>query len=113
MFNHEKLQAYRLSVDYWEIAINIIKEIPKGNSILIDQLKRAASSISLNIAEGYGRSEDKDRKHFFSIARGSAMECAAISDLVLKLEPELETKIDYSKKILLSIVKILSTIITK
>ena len=113
MFNHEKFQAYQLSVEHWEIALSIINEVPAGNSILKDQLKRAASSISFNIAEGYGRIEDKDRKRFFSIARGSAMECAAISDLILRLEPELESKIGYAKTKLLSIVKILSTIILK
>ena len=83
------------------------------SNVLKDQLKRAASSISLNIAEAYGRTEDKDRKRFFSIARGSAMECAAISDLIVTLEPGLNNKVLYSKKKLLSIVKILSSVILK
>lgn len=98
MFNYEKFQAYQLSVEYWEIALNITNEIPIGNSTLKDQLKRAAGSISLNIAEAYGRIEDRDRKRFFSIARGSAMECAAISDLIVKLEPDLNCKVMNSKK---------------
>lgn len=113
MFNHEKFQAYKLSVEYWEIALNIIAKIPTGNSILKDQLKRAASSISCNIAEGCGRIEERDRKRFFAIARGSAMECAAIADLIIRLEPKLSTKIEFAKNKLLSIVKILSVVILK
>ena len=113
MFSHEKFHAYQLSVEYWETALKLIPNIPAENSGLRDQLKRAASSISLNIAEGCGRLEEKDRKRFFAIARGSAMECAAILDLLARIEPELTSNANHSKKALLSIVKILSSIILK
>ena len=49
---------------------------------LRDQLERAAASTCLNIAEGCGRHARRDRLHFFSIAQGSAMECAAAIDLL-------------------------------
>ena len=113
MFSHEKYQAYQLSVEYWETALSLIHKIPAGNSMLRDQLKRAASSIPLNIAEGCGRLEEKDRKRFFAIARGSAMECAAISDLLVRLAPNLKSQTEHAKETLLSIVKILSTVILK
>ena len=113
MFNHEKFQAYQLSVEYWETALSLIHKIPAGNSMLRDQLKRAASSIPLNIAEGCGRLEEKDRERFFAIARGSAMECAAISDLLVRLAPNLKSQTEHAKETLLSIVKILSTVILK
>ena len=111
MFSHEKFQAYQLSVEYWESALRLMNKIPAGNSTLRDQLKRAASSIPLNIAEGCGRLEEKDRKRFFAIARGSAMECAAIADLLVRLEPELKGDTEYAKGKLLSVVKILPTVI--
>ena len=41
---------------------------------LTDQLHRAASSISANIAEGFGRHTLKDRSHFYYIALGSLLE---------------------------------------
>ena len=113
MFSHEKFQAYQLSIEYWESIILLIKRIPSGNAGLKDQLKRAASSISLNIAEGCGRTTQLDRKRYFTIARGSAMECAAISDLLVRLDPKLQEHTDSAKQILLSIVKILSAIILK
>jgi len=47
-----------------------------------DQLLRASQSVPLNIDEGNGEVTEKDRRHFFEIARGSALECAAIQDVL-------------------------------
>ena len=113
MFSHEKFEAYQLSLEYWESALKLLNEIPSGNSVIRDQLERAASSIALNLAEGCGRVSTDDRKKFYTIARGSAMECAALADLITRLEPMLSDKAALSKKKLLSIVRILSTIILK
>ncbi|MFH1390248.1 MAG: four helix bundle protein [Candidatus Margulisiibacteriota bacterium] len=63
------------------VAIEISKltdNFPKGNYYLVDQINRAAISISLNIAEGNGRFTQKDRNNFFYIARGSAFECVPL-----------------------------------
>ena len=50
-----------------------------------DQLERASSSIALTLAEGCARRTRRDRHHFFSIAQGSAMECAAALDILRAL----------------------------
>ena len=54
----------------------------RGCAELRDQLDRASISIVLNIAEGCGRRSPADKARFYSMARGSATECAAILDLL-------------------------------
>lgn len=51
MLDHEKLDVYKVSIEFMAIAIKIADNIPRGYSSLADQLKRAAWSIPLNIAE--------------------------------------------------------------
>lgn len=41
---------------------------------LTSQIRRSASSISANIAEGFGRQSKKDQAHFYHIAFGSLLE---------------------------------------
>ena len=113
MFNHEKFKAYHQSIQYWKVALILLDKIPAGNSVIRDQLKRAAASISLNIAEGSVRSKEDDRKRFYAIARGSTLECAAISDLILGIDSSLEGDIRSSKELLHSIANILSSVILK
>ena len=52
-----------------------------GNAALADQLRRAALSIPLNVAEAAGKISAADRARYYATARGSAMECAAILDV--------------------------------
>ena len=49
---------------------------------LRDQLEPAAASVALTLAEGCGRRTRRDPHHFFSMAQGSAMQCAAAIDLL-------------------------------
>lgn len=41
------------------------------------------ASIRINIAEGNGKTVEADRRRYFEIARGSALECAAIQDVLV------------------------------
>ncbi|MBM4321616.1 MAG: four helix bundle protein, partial [Deltaproteobacteria bacterium] len=42
------------------------------------QLRRASISTPVNIAEGSGKTKEPDQQRYYAIARGSAMECAAL-----------------------------------
>lgn len=70
-----------LSVELLAIILPEIDDFPRGHAAIRDQLKRAALSIALNIAEGVGRTTATDTKRFYAIARGSAMECGAVLDV--------------------------------
>ncbi len=69
----------------YDLSISFYKECLKlhVSSCLRNQLTRASSSITLNLAEGNGRKQTNDRKHFFQIALGSLKECKAILDLTI------------------------------
>ena len=73
------LRSYKLAVDFYRIAKGV--ELP---GYLKDQLRRAASSVALNLSEGTGKRSFADRGRFFLIAMGSIRECQAITEL----EPE-------------------------
>jgi four helix bundle protein len=78
----QRLDCYRVALEFATLAARLI---PRGHRELRDQLSRASLSIPLNIAESCGRRSPADKAHFFAIARGSAMECAAIVDVARSL----------------------------
>jgi len=79
-FDFEKLDCYQAAQQFNALVPRLV---PRGHRELRDQLTRAGLSIPLNIAESAGRSAPADKAHFIAIARGSAMECAAIIDVLL------------------------------
>ena len=72
MFGFQRLDVYRSAVRFLALS-------PRGFGELTDQLRRAALSIPLNIAEGSGKG-GRDAARYYTIARGSALECAAVLD---------------------------------
>jgi four helix bundle protein len=85
-FDHERLDVYRLAIDYVASSYRIAKSLNGAERHARDQWLRAAQSIPLNIAEGNGKQSLKDKNRFFEIARGSALECAAIHDILVSFE---------------------------
>ena len=81
-FDHERLDVYRLSIEYVAFSYRIAKALTGIHRPARDQWLRAAQSIPLNIAEGNGKQSLKDKTRFFEIARGSALECASIHDVL-------------------------------
>jgi four helix bundle protein len=86
MLSFQKLDVYRCAIEFLALAAEVCAEVPRGNAALLDQLRRAASSIPLNIAEAAGRTGPADAARGYAIARGSAMECAAVLDALLILK---------------------------
>src|SRR5215468_12011610 len=81
MLHFRSLDVYRCAVRLLPKAYSMTKAL---DAEMASQLRRAALSIHLNIAEGTGRF-DRDQRKFLVTARGSALECAAIFDAMLAL----------------------------
>jgi len=85
-FNFEKLTVWQKSLDFIELIYEISKKFPFEERFgLQSQLRRAAVSIALNIAEGSGRSTQKDFKRFIHDSIGSLRETITCLHIAKKL----------------------------
>lgn len=70
-----ELDAWKESHRLVVLVYKLVKMFPKEEKFgMIDQLRRASSSITANIAEGFGRYHFKDKIHFYYQSRGSVKE---------------------------------------
>ena len=83
----EKLVCYDVALELQVLCGTLV---PAAHRVLQDQLERASLSVVCNIAEGAGRRSRKDKRRFYTMARGSATETAAIVDVLRlrRLAPE-------------------------
>ena len=73
--NFEDLVVWRESQNLAVEVYTLLRLFPKEEVFgLISQTKRAVSSVSANIAEGFGRKTSKDKLQFYTIAYGSLLE---------------------------------------
>ncbi len=84
MFDFERLDVYKLALEFCSEVNELLDQLPRKEFVLFDQLKRASLSIPLNIAEGSGRWQERDRRQFFLISRGSVFECVPLLTLLEK-----------------------------
>jgi len=107
-FTFEKLDIYRKTSDLVDNIYLLTRDFPKEELFgLTQQLRRAAVSILLNIAEGSSRAS-KEFKRFLDIARGSVFECAAILEVSFNQQYICESKFNDFKDTLVEISKMLS-----
>lgn len=83
---HKNLVAWQESMELVKLIYSFATELPTDEKFnIVSQLKRAAISIPLNIAEGAGRNSEKEFKYFLHISRGSLSEVNTILDLCVLL----------------------------
>lgn len=85
MFDFQKLTVYNKAKSL-NLKVAELLKVVKIDRVTNDQLRRAAFSIMLNIAEGSGRFTKPDKRNFYVIARGSTFECVAILDYLRDIE---------------------------
>jgi four helix bundle protein len=84
-FPHTRLDAYHAAARFVVTADAIAAALPRGRAYLVDQLRRASTSIQANIAEGAGEFSPSDKTRFYRMALRSASECAALLDICAQL----------------------------
>ena len=110
-FDHEKLEVYQVAIQFVAWSEILLEDCQGKAASAKKHLDEASSSIPNNIAEGNGKWSKKDRKKFFEVARGSALECASCLDvLVAKRRISAERVIEGKEK-LRSVVNLLTRMI--
>jgi four helix bundle protein len=80
--NHQKLQVFTTSKEFVFECYRVSKALPPEERFgMISQIRRAALSVHLNIAEGSSRRSEAERKRYYEIARGSVIEIDAALDI--------------------------------
>ena len=105
-FSHQRLTVYQHSIDFVAWSQTLLQGIDSPGSTRT-QLERASTSIPLNIAEGNVKSSPRDRRRYWEIALGSAVECAAILDVLVARRPQDVTDVAEGKESLERIVSML------
>ena len=91
---HTKLEVYKKSQALALEIYKITKLLPDEERFnLSSQLRRAAISVHLNLAEGSSRKSLVERKRYYEIARGSVIEIDSAVDIVVGLEYITMTKL--------------------
>src|SRR5213076_1013825 len=80
MFNFEKLETWQEAIEFADLVYNLTRGFPADERFgLTNQMRRAAVSISSNLAEGSRRSSRPDFARFVEIASGSLFEVVSQS----------------------------------
>lgn len=83
---HTKLDIYTITRQFVKECYTAVASFPSEEKyILTQQIKRAALSVHLNVAEGSSRNSGLERKRFYEIARGSVIEIDAAFDIAADL----------------------------
>ena len=112
-FEHERLDAYQIAIDFVVVADAVGGALPRGRAYLNDQLRRAAGSIPVNIAEGAGEFSGAEKARFYRMARRSATECAAILDVCCRLNLSDEARLATGRSLLLRVVAMLTAMVLR
>jgi four helix bundle protein len=85
MFNFEKLDVWNEAIAFADLVYSLSRSFPEEERFgLTNQMRRAAVSISSNIAEGSSRSSRNDFSRFVEIATGSLFEVVSQSTIALR-----------------------------
>jgi len=83
---HTKLDVFRIPKEFVLSCYKETRSFPSDERFaMIQQIRRAALSVHLNVAEGCSRKSVVERKRFYEIARGSVIEIDTALDIAVNL----------------------------
>lgn len=83
--NHYNLDVYKSARELRIECYKILPKLPESERFNItDQIRRASTSVVLNITEGCSRKSEIERKRYFEIARGSVIELDSCFDIIIE-----------------------------
>ena len=86
-FKFEKLEVWKMSLAYIDLIYEIAEELPRSEEYnLKSQMRRAATSVALNIAEGSTGQTDAEQARFLGLAIRSLLETVACQHLISRRE---------------------------
>lgn len=108
-FSFEGLEVYQAARLLVRDVYRLQQKFPKTEIYALgDQIRRSASSVTSNIAEGSGRNSNKEKVHFIEIAYGSLMEAFSQLQIAQDLGYLTELDIDTIRPQFISVAKMLS-----
>ena len=88
------LEVWRIAHETTLAVYDVVKAFPHDERYVVSaQMRRAAISIPANIAEGFGRRTDADRRHFYVVSRGSVEELRYYFVLARDLKYKLDASV--------------------
>jgi four helix bundle protein len=84
---HTKLDIFKVSKQVVLSIYQLTKKFPSDEKFaMTSQIRRAATSVHLNIAEGSARKSAKEKCRFYEISRSSLVEVDTVLDLAFELK---------------------------
>lgn len=111
---HTKLDVYKFSQELSIECYKVSKKFPPDERFaLVQQIRRAAISLHLNLAEGCSRKSQNERNRYFEIARGSIIEIDSAIGIAFKLEYVMMGEINTLGESIVKTFKLLSGMIKR
>ena len=109
---HTKLDVFIAGKQLVLSCYKVSKLLPQDERFnMTQQLRRAALSVQLNIAEGSSRKSAIERRRFYEISRGSVIEIDTVLDIATELEYFKKEDLMQTGELIIKTFKILSKMI--
>ena len=83
--NHYNLEVYKEAKIFRRACYRLILKLPSSEKYnLIDQIRRASTSVVLNLSEGSSRKSQVERNRYYEMSRGSIIEIDTCLEIIFE-----------------------------